>query len=113
MQANGEQAREAPAMPEGAVNRVVAPRPGFLVNDFEYAPFGCSWLRGITLARLGLVELLCLIFTFRQSTDTLLTYPRWEDIFEFILFTHRNIAASVPMLLLVNLAERRTLHATN
>ena len=98
-------------MPEGRVNRV-APRRDFLVNDLEYAPFGCSWLRGITPARLGLVELLCLIFTFRQSgTDT--AHPWWEAIVIFVLFTHRNIAASVPMLLLVNFAERRTLHTTN
>lgn len=99
-------------MPEDGVNRV-APRRDFFVNDLDYAPFGCSWLRGITPARLGLVELLCLIFSFRQSTDTLLASPWWESTLDFVLFMHRNIAASVPMLLLVNLAERRTFHATN
>lgn len=111
MQANGEEAPDAPAMPESGVNRV-APGRDFLVNDLEYAPFGCSWLRGITPARLGLVELLSLIFSIRQtSTDTV--HPWWEAIVILILFAHRNIAASVPMLLLVNLAERRTCHATN
>ena len=99
-------------MPAGGVNRV-APRRDFLVNDLEYAPFGCPWLRGITPARLGLVELLCLIFSIRQSTDVVLTYPWWEDIVGFVLFLHRNIAASVPMLLLVNLAERRTVYSTS
>ena len=91
----------------------VSPRRDFLVNDLDHAPFGCSWLRGITPARLGLVELLCLILSFRQSTDTLLTYRGWDDAVVFILFLHRNIAACVPMLLLVNLAERRTVHSAN
>jgi hypothetical protein len=66
MQANGDRAPETPAMAEGGVSGV-APRRGFWVNDLEYAPFGCSWLRGITPARLGLVVLLLLIFALRQS----------------------------------------------
>src|SRR3954452_11583434 len=110
--ANVAEAPEAPAIPEGGMNRV-ASRQNFLVNDLDYAPFGCSWLRGITPARLGVVELLCLIFSARQSGDKFLVFPWHEVAATFILFVHRNFAASVPMLLLVTFAERRTIHASN
>jgi sensor histidine kinase YesM len=107
MQATADDTPEVPTMPDAGVSPFYL-RRDFLVNDLEHAPFGCSWLRGITPARLGLVELLSLIFSVRQSSEIALS---WEAALAFVLFVHRNIAASVPMLLLVNLAERRTIHA--
>jgi hypothetical protein len=112
MQACGEESLESPAIPERRPNRVSA-RRNFWVNDLEYAPFGWSWLRGITPARLGLIELLLLIFSLRHDDYTGLEDP-WSQLIEpAVLRTHLYLAASVPMLLLVNLAERRTTLAAN
>ena len=91
----------------------LATNRGFVVDDTDYAPFGLSWLRGTTPARFGLVELLCIIFALRQSTDALLSDPWREQLTNVILGVHIYVAASVPMLLLVNGADRRTAGSTN
>lgn len=112
MQAIGDEAPATPAMAEEGVSRIAA-RRGFWVNDLDYAPFGCSWLRGITPARLGLVVLLLLIFALRQSNHHWPEDPFWADLGQAVLVTHFYLAASIPMLLLVTFAERHTIHATN
>ncbi len=86
---------------------------GFFINDPGYAPFGCPWLRGITPARFALVELVCLIFAVRQSPEGFLVASFYEEILKTVLFAHLNIAASLPMLVLVNFADRRTDHSTS
>jgi signal transduction histidine kinase len=86
---------------------------GFLVNDPNYAPFGCSWLRGVTPARFALVELVCFIFAVRQTPDGFLVASFYERILSTILFAQINVAASMPMLVLVNLADRRTDRSTS
>jgi len=81
------------------------PNRGLLVRDPDYAPFGFSWLRGITPARLGLVEFVCFIFAIRQNTGALSFY---ELILSIIGSTHFYLAASFPMLVMVTLTDRRT-----
>lgn len=91
-----------------------APNRGFLINDPDHAPFGLSWLRGITPARLALVELVCFIFAVRQNPEGFLAPSFYERIFSsIVLFGHIHIAASLPMLVLVNLVDRRTDRATS
>jgi signal transduction histidine kinase len=89
-----------------------APDRRFLSNDPDYAPFGCAWLRGLTPARLALVELLCLIFAIRQNPDGFLAATFYAEISKTILFTHIQLAASLPMLLFVNYADRHTDRST-
>jgi two-component sensor histidine kinase len=43
----------------------------FLHSDPDYEPFGLPWLRGLTLARLGLVAALVLLLTLRQGVALL------------------------------------------
>jgi two-component sensor histidine kinase len=40
---------------------------GFLVNDPEHAPFGASWLRGITPLRLAALLAVCVMFAARPT----------------------------------------------
>jgi sensor histidine kinase YesM len=92
---------------EDSVKRLVH-AGGFLANDPNYAPFGRSWLRGITPSRLGLVELVCFIFAVRQDGDGFLAAGFFEQILSPILSAHIYLACSLPMLVLVNLADRHT-----
>jgi signal transduction histidine kinase len=78
----------------------------FFVNDPDHAPFGRPWLRGITPMRLGLVAIVCLVFEFRQSAGT-----DWH-IRSFFTFACLHFLASLPMLVLVNLADQRTAAST-
>ena len=87
---------------------LLAPFRAFLVNDPDHAPFGLSWLRGMTPARLGLVELVCLVFAFRQGSDNFLALPWQKELLDNVAFTQVQLAASLPMLVLVALAERHT-----
>lgn len=86
----------------------LAPSRAFLVSDPDHAPFGVSWLRGITPARLGLVELVCLVFAVRQGADNFVTLPWQKELPDLVTFAHIQLAAALPMLALVNLADRHT-----
>lgn len=55
------------------LNRTLA---SFLRSDPDYEPFGLSWLRGLTPARVGLVAAVCLLVLMRlYSTDFLQDKP--------------------------------------
>ena len=84
----------------------------FIANDQGGAPFGCFWLSGITPARLGLVELVCIAFSFRQST-AFLAGPLPRLVSNIVWGAHIYLAASLPMLVLVTLTDRRTAAAAN
>ncbi len=88
----------------------------FLVNDPDFAPFGLPWMRGVTLARFGLVALVCLIFSLRQESRDSLVALFSRDFLaplgEFLFYTDTYIVSSLPMLVFVSIADRRTHRAS-
>jgi len=89
------------------VNAFVLGR-GFLVSDPDYTPFGFSWLRGITSARLGLVALVCFVFSVRQSTYGIVSLIFLQQLPLTICYTIVYVGASLPMMVMVSCADRRT-----
>jgi len=81
---------------------------GFLVSDPDYTPFGFSWLRGITPARLGLVALVCFVFSVRQSAYGIVSLTFLQQLPLTICYTIVYVGASLPMMVLVICADRRT-----
>lgn len=79
----------------------------FLAGEPDHAPFGFSWLRGITPDRFGLVALVCFIFAVRQEAQGLIAafYPQF---FDTSIDTIVYFASSLPMFVLVNAADRHT-----
>jgi sensor histidine kinase YesM len=80
----------------------------FFRNDLDYAPFGLTWLRGFTPARMGIVALFCLfanpgihnmIARFGLTAGVLRIWSRtWAAFF----------VSAIPFVLLVLWADRRT-----
>ena len=79
----------------------------FLAGNPDDAPFGLAWLKGITPGRCGLVALVCFIFAVRQGPYGALDALD-QQLAETIGYAILNLGSSLPMLLLVNAAERRT-----
>jgi Histidine kinase len=80
---------------------------GELAGAPDRAPFGLVWLHGITAGRLGLIALAWLVFAIRQGPYGVIVALSGQlpgTLFQAAL----NFACSVPMLMLVNRADRRT-----
>jgi two-component sensor histidine kinase len=80
----------------------------FLRSDPDYEPFGLSWLRGLTLARVGLVAGVCLLVLVRAySTDFFQDKPPqivdWATY--LMLDTAQWLRNVFPALLLVTVAD--------
>ena len=80
----------------------------FLRSDPDYEPFGLSWLRGLTPARVGLVAGVCLLLVLRvYSTDFLEDKPprvvKW--MFWVALDTAQWLRSAFPAVVLVAVAD--------
>src|ERR1700674_2670872 len=91
--------------------RMISRFAGFFHSDPDYAPFGISWLRGLTIARIGLVTLLCGIFTIRQGGTG------WSEpigyIIDLLQFLAVQLVCFLPALLLITVADNLSAKSSN
>jgi len=80
----------------------------FLNSDPDYAPFGIACLRGLTLARIGLVLLACTVFVVRNSTNAMFSAPFGEWLADVGAFLGTQFVSYVPMLIVVTIADNLT-----
>ena len=80
----------------------------FTRSDAAYEPFGYPWLRGLTLARVGMVAAICLLVMMRQSAGDLFEEqpPSAVDwMIEVIIDTAWWLLYVFPAVLLVTVAD--------
>lgn len=82
------------------------PSQPFVVNDLEYAPFGLSWLRGVTPARLALIAVLAFWYEVSMQERILSLGVGRRFVQAAARFSLHYFAGALPMLLLVAHAER-------
>jgi sensor histidine kinase YesM len=82
---------------------------GFLINDPEHAPFGATWLRGITSARLVVLTAVCLMISCRPALIATDNFPLAME--RLLLTTVRTFVSALPMFLLVIEADRWTVRS--
>jgi sensor histidine kinase YesM len=93
---------EAPA---AAAPRLAVPWIGFFTNDPDHAPFGISWLRGVTPLRLLLVLALSSINQVRVYAGIVASMGITPDLVYTMVLS---FARSLPALVIVLQAERQT-----
>jgi len=93
---------EAPA---AASARLSLPWIGFFTNDPDHAPFGISWLRGVTPLRLLLVLALASINQVRVFAGSVAAMGISSVL---VLTIVLSFARSLPLMVIVMEAERRT-----
>jgi uncharacterized membrane protein len=89
--------------------RASARLSSFVRSDPDYAPFGMTWLRGLTPARVGLVFAICLLFAIQSGAMPLLQQEPPEPILVWIAAVAEDAALTfltiAPTLLLVIIAD--------
>ena len=85
----------------------------FCRNDVEYAPFGASWLRGVTPAVVAIVALMCLQLAVLEAHSALLSVGLTQRLVLGVLRNWARLCVSAtPLMLMIVWVDRRTLHAS-
>jgi signal transduction histidine kinase len=75
---------------------------------FDYAPFGIAWLRGLTLARLGIVLALCAMYTLHSVSEYFVLGFTRGNVLGVLLRLAVTCAAALPFTLLVTITDNAT-----
>jgi len=86
----------------------------FFRNDVDYAPFGASWLCGVTPARLSVVILVCLSLALSEVYGAIIVPVSLTQ--RLLIGILRNWAriftSAIPLMLLIVWVDRRTLQSS-
>jgi hypothetical protein len=85
---------------------------GLLANDPEHAPFGASWLRGITPLRLGAFVAVCVMFAARPSLWNFDPADLSGGMWRLLRFAIIYFVCAVPLFVLVVKTELWTVRSS-
>jgi two-component sensor histidine kinase len=87
----------------------------FARSDSEYAPFGFQWLRGLTLARVGMVAAVCMLLALQRLIPSVLMgnkeWPFLESFAALGADFAEDLLYSFPALILITVVDNLSANA--
>ena len=83
-------------------------RPTFVVNDPQYAPFGLSWLKGVTPARLAVILAVCVITIADRPLMSAMQGRFQIAAWRLLDGSSRTLLCSIPLIVMVLHIETAT-----